>query len=251
MTPSPRIVALMQPYLFPYLGYFALVDYADVFVLFDNVQYHRRGWMHRNRVLHPAKGWVHWGVPVVKAPRSAPISAIELAPGWRSRLLEALDSAYSGRAPYFAETFAWVASVLSADTRRLATLNRQTLSATAERLGLDQDWRSASALDLVRAPGAPVSSWAIQACHKVDGSAYLNPPGGAHLYPPDHFRSAGLGLGVLQPVLVEYPRGRQPWQAGLSVVDALMFQTPEEVRAQVRASRVDWVVDPPERGGAG
>lgn len=238
-------LALMQPYLFPYLGSLALIDAADVYVVFDNVQYIRRGWMHRNRVHKPGGGWQYLGVPVVRAPQDARIRDIRLGEGvdWRARLRTTLAAAYAAEAPAYAETMSLVDEIIGPEVTHLADLSVRALQAISAALGLGFTPESASALGLERAPGAPMSAWAVRACRMLGAATYLNPPGGRALYPAADFQAEGLGLGFVEPELAPYNRGTHAWEAGLSVLDALMFLGVAGTRGALRY-RVDLVVPP-------
>ncbi len=69
-------LAVMQPYFFPYLGYFALIKKSDHFVIFDTPQFIRHGWIERNRILKPVEGWQYIKVPLVKHSRETAIKDI-------------------------------------------------------------------------------------------------------------------------------------------------------------------------------
>src|ERR1700752_1667989 len=86
-------LGLMQPYFFPYLGYFDLINCSDRWIVFDTVQYIRRGWMNRNRILHPEKGWQYINVPIKRTSRDIPIFEAETTePGpWQSRIIGQLN----------------------------------------------------------------------------------------------------------------------------------------------------------------
>ncbi|HCH63599.1 MAG TPA: glycine transferase [Deltaproteobacteria bacterium] len=238
-------VALMQPYLFPYAGYFGLVHAADVFVLFDNVQYHRRGWMHRNRVHHPTSGWRYVGVPVVKAPRDAVIRDIRLKPGWQDRLLDDIIAAYRGQAQKADAMLEWLTRVLDVDTSWLHEVNRHTLEATAKHMGLPCRWESATDLMITRDPDLPLWDWARQACGRLDGTAYLNLPGGEGIYPSEPFVDRGLGLGFIQPRLEPYDRGAGDWEAGLSILDVIAHCGAKGAGAYAAQYGVLWTVAQP------
>ena len=95
-------LGIMQPYLFPYLGYFDLIHCTDRWIVFDTAQYIRHGWINRNRILHPTSGWQYFIIPVKKQSRNTPICDIQVSdnPGWRARVLGQLEH-YRKRAPYF------------------------------------------------------------------------------------------------------------------------------------------------------
>lgn len=237
---APTTLALMQPYLFPYLGSFALIAATDAYVVFDNVQYIRRGWMHRNRIHKPGGGWQYVGVPIVRAPRETLIRdiAVSETTDWRSRLLGMLDTAYGHHAPHHAETRALIERAIGPPTSSLAELNIRTLALVCEFIGLPFRPRTATELALEK-PAEP-HGWAIGACRVLGASRYVNPPGGADLYPAGAFHEHGLELGILRPRLEPYARADFGWEPGLSVLDALMFLKPAEVLAHVQRFDVEW-----------
>ena len=81
------IVALMQPYFFPYLGYFDLIHSVDQWIVFDSVQYIRQGWMHRNRILHPQSGWQYITVPIAKHSRRRRLTEFNWQSHWRGKIV--------------------------------------------------------------------------------------------------------------------------------------------------------------------
>ena len=83
----------MQPYFFPYLGYFHLINSVDEWIIFDTPQYIRHGWVNRNRILHPKSGWLYITVPLVKHPQNTPINEIKIAnqKDWKRLILAQLN----------------------------------------------------------------------------------------------------------------------------------------------------------------
>src|SRR5580693_8893111 len=107
-------LGIMQPYLFPYPGYFDLINRCDRWVVFDTAQYIRHGWVNRNRILHPTSGWQYIIVPLKKHERETPINQIETQPyeQWASRILGQLQH-YKKKAPGYAVASALVDDCLS------------------------------------------------------------------------------------------------------------------------------------------
>ena len=109
-------LAIMQPYTFPYIGYFQLINYADKWVVFDDTQYISKGWINRNRILHPEsqKEWQYFTVPVKKHSRECRINHVEINDNtdWRTELLGKL-TAYKRKAPYYRETKEFVENCIS------------------------------------------------------------------------------------------------------------------------------------------
>jgi hypothetical protein len=73
-------IAIMQPYFFPYIGYWQLIHAVDRFVLFDDAQYIRHGWVNRNRILKPGGGWQYILVPLKKHALTESIKNVQVNP---------------------------------------------------------------------------------------------------------------------------------------------------------------------------
>ena len=118
------ILGIMQPYFFPYLGYFDLINYTDRWIVFDTVQYIRHGWVNRNRILHPKEGWQHIVVPLKKHSRDTTIKDIEISkePKWRKRIL-GQSQHYKKKAPYFYETYQLIEECLTIEECSISRLN--------------------------------------------------------------------------------------------------------------------------------
>ena len=99
-------LGVMQPYFFPYLGYFDLINISDQWIVFDTVQYMRQGWINRNRILHPKEGWQYIIVPRKKHRRQTAIKDVEVSadPEWRRRILAQIQH-YQKGAPCYEETY--------------------------------------------------------------------------------------------------------------------------------------------------
>src|SRR5512147_3120236 len=98
------ILAGMQPYFFPYLGYFGLIRHSDIFIIADNLQFVESGWVARNRILKPSEGWHYIRVPLVKCSHKTAISEMKINRkiSWRDKIARQLHH-YSRKAPYYTE----------------------------------------------------------------------------------------------------------------------------------------------------
>lgn len=230
----------MQPYLFPYLGYFNLVHASDIFVFLDDVQFIRRGWINRNRIQLGGTDFT-FTVPLEKAPRQMPINAMRVSPEYFAPFMatfaQQLKSGY-GKAPFFDDVVALVTRVLTGGGT-MAELAARSVTEVLGYLSLSRDVRFASALS-PSAKGDELRSGARlrHIAGALGASAYLNAPGGRDLYAAEDFASAGLDLRFVAPRLVHYQRP-PPFIPGLSVIDALMYLPPEGVADLV--SRYDIV----------
>jgi hypothetical protein len=232
------MLGIMQPYFFPYLGYFDLINRADRWVVFDTVQYIRHGWVNRNRILHPTAGWQYISVPLVKHARETPISRIEAVDSaeWRERILGQL-SHYRKRAPYFRETTELVAECLEGHERNLARINTRILALVCRHLDVRFDATSFAEMALPIGPVDGPGDWALRICEAMGATAYINPPGGAALFDPARFAASGISLIIQEPFEYVYSCPGHVFEPGLSVIDALMWNSTTEIKSYLDGRR--------------
>jgi len=230
--PASPVVAVMQPYVFPYLGYLNLVCASDVFVFYDDVHYIPRGWINRNRLL--VGGAAHtFTVPVAQASQNLLIRDVathEFA-RFRSRFLRQLECAYR-RAPHYEATRDLVQAVLALEAPGIAELAMRSVQLVCQRLGIQRCFvRSSERCAASR--GAPRAERLIHITRSFGASRYVNSPGGAALYDPAAFAAQGVALRFVQAQLEPYAQvGGGPFVPGLSVLDALMHN-PVDVVARM------------------
>lgn len=221
----------MQPYFFPYIGYFDLINYTDRWFVFDTAQYIRRGWVNRNRILHPHEGWQYVSVPVAKHARSTRIRDITVSdPGaMRSRLLRQLEH-YRHRAPYFGTVRDLVATSLAADEGSLSRMNIATLRAVCDYLGIAFEFDLVSEAELPFESPARPGDWGLELTRMAGGTEYVNPAGGRELYDPERFNEAGLALTIRDMPTFRYQTPGYEFEPGLSIIDVMMWNPPEAIR---------------------
>ena len=224
-----RTVSMMQPYLFPYLGYFQLIATSDVFVLGDDLQYVRGSWINRNRVLAN-------GLPKLvtfalrKGHQTDRIDQRWLCDDFDRQardLLIMLERSYA-KAPHRDEALALVARILQTPERNLALFAEHSIRSLCAHLGIDTPIHRTSALGLE--PNLEMQERVIQIVEKMHGELYINPIGGMELYCPAAFRERGLQLRFLQMNEFSYRQFKMPFVPALSIIDVLMFNSREEVR---------------------
>jgi hypothetical protein len=233
---SQMRVGMMQPYFFPYLGYFGLIHATDCWVVFDTAQYIRRGWVNRNRVLSTGQcPWKYARVPVVKCARSTPIRDVRIdsRQTWQQDLFNSFDVYRNRKAPFYRSTVGFLQETLSIKTDVLSDLLVHCLKRTCNYLQLPIDCRIFSDMPLSRADIDSPGDWTCQTSRQLGATTYVNPPGGRSIYDPDKFQKAGLELRFLEHKLPPYDQGESEFVAGLSIIDALMWNDVETVREMV------------------
>ena len=230
LLPVTKTVAIMQPYFFPYLGYFALIKHTDFFVAFDPVQYIRKGWMNRNRVLKPDEGWQYLTAPMQPHSQQALISEVLVQVGdeWKVKMLRQLEH-YKKKAPHYAAVRALLETCFANPELNLSRLNLFYLEQVCTYLSLP--FRHAMLTDLNLSLGvvsAP-DEWALRTTQALKATTYVNQPGGRTFFDPIKYREAGIDLRFIDFEIAPYSQRRLTFELGLSIIDVMMFNSPEQV----------------------
>lgn len=224
-------LGIMQPYFFPYLGYFDLIHSVDRWVVFDTAQYIRHGWVNRNRILHPSRGWQYVIVPVKKHSRGTAIKDVEIADarGWRERITGQLQH-YRRRTPHFEAVISLLRESLDTPADALARLNVAILARVCAFLDIPFAPQYHSEMNLplgrVERPG----DWALRISEALGAREYVNPPGGMELFDPRKFAASGIRLRIQRPVEFTYGCDGYRFEPGLSILDVLLWNSREEVK---------------------
>ena len=192
-------LAVMQPYLFPYLGYWQLLAAVDKFVILDDVNYINRGWINRNRVAVNGKpAW--FTVPLVGASQNRLINEMEIVPdnGWKRKMERMMTEAYA-QAPEAQDVLPLLHRWLAGASGSLSRFLYETIKEVATFLGIATTIVPSSSIypknDLKG------QSRILDICRREGATTYVNPPGGSEIYDAELFRRAGIELIFLQPDL--------------------------------------------------
>ena len=223
----------MQPYFFPYLGYFQLMAAVDAFVIFDDVNFINRGWINRNRInLNGAAHLVT--IPLQQASQNRLICEIAVSADgvWRTRLLRTIHQAYA-RASQFRRVFPLIESIVTHPSQNLAEYLRHSLVTLRDHLGLETAIVDTSRqYDNAQFKG---ETRIIDICRREQATRYVNAIGGMSLYDRDTFHASGIELSFLASQIEPYPQPHPGFLAGLSLIDVLMNTSAAQAAALVRA----------------
>ncbi len=217
-------LAVMQPYLFPYIGYFQLIYASDLFLLYDDVSYIKQGFINRNSILSP-NGVTRFTVPVPGASSNKLISELEFSEDV-TKVLRTIAQSYS-KAPFFAEVFPVIEQVMTIKDRSIASVCVQSYEAIFAYLGLTRRFMKTSSLEYDRSTSA--RDRLIALCHQFEADCYINAPGGRALYSKSDFSENGIELRFIRSRPVEYSQGRDGFVPNLSIIDVLMNCSAEKV----------------------
>lgn len=224
-------LALMQPYLFPYIGYFQLLRAVDRFVVYDDVTYIKGGWINRNNILLAGKPFL-FTVPVLNVSSFTAIRDTEIsykAP-WAEKLLKTVQQAYR-KAPYYTTVHPLVEGVLASGEKTIGALATRSIRTVADYLGLSTEIKPTSSSYGNNALSAQAR--VLDICRQEGAAEYINSIGGQALYSKDDFRERGINLYFLRSGATPYTQGtgNTPFVPNLSIIDVLMHNSTEETRA--------------------
>lgn len=212
----------MQPYFCAYLGYYQLMQAVDKFVIYDNVQYTKSGWINRNRILINHRPYL-FTIPVKHGHSKQKIIEFDLASNSlveRNLILKRIANAYRN-APYFTQTFPLVQRLFLRDTHNLFDFIYHSIVELVKYLRIKTEIIISSQLKIDHTTKAQEKVLAI--CKQLNTDAYINPIGGRQLYKKDTFRQSNIDLKFLQPKNINYRQFGKEFVPSLSVIDVLMF----------------------------
>ena len=231
-------LGIMQPYFFPYLGYFQLISKTDKWVVFDIVQYNKKTWMNRNRILHPKSGWQYITVPVRKSPIGTPISDVmTVDPIKYLKKINGQLEHYKNHAPYYEKVIDLLG--IGFENRisdRLVDLNVSTLSVICDYLEIKFNWKLCSEINLELQEIEKAGDWALKICEDLGATDYINPPGGRGLFDPKDWEKSGIRLMFMEPNDFVYPCVHYQFEKNLSIVDVLMWNHRDLVKDVINNS---------------
>lgn len=226
-------VAIMQPYFFPYLGYFQLIHSVNAFVVYDDVNFIKGGWINRNYILGQGKRQ-RITIPLLGASQNKLINQIDLV-GCTEKVLKSIQRNYA-KAPCFASVFPLIEELLHQPERNLAKFLDISLRQICAYLGLSPTWHISSALDTT--PSLRGQDRILHICQSLGTDQYINLPGGRVLYDPVAFAERGIKLLFVEPTLVEYRQFGEMFVPGLSILDVMMFNDSDCCRHLLREYRL-------------
>ena len=220
-------LAIMQPYFMPYIGYWQLMNAVDTYVVYDNIEYTKKGWFNRNRILLNGKDYL-FTIPVKKDSDYLDVCERYVADDFKKeKLLNMFCEAYH-KAPYYSNIYPYIEKmVLYCDTNLFKYIY-YSIGIVKELLGIKTKVIISSSIDIDHSLKGKDKVIAI--CKELGASEYYNAIGGQSLYDKNEFKNNGIELKFLKSELVPYKQLKNDFVAGLSIIDVMMFNSPEEIK---------------------
>jgi hypothetical protein len=222
-----RSIAVMQPYIFPYLGYFQLINAVDEFVFYDDVNFIKRGWINRNRILINAQEHLI-SFPCIKASQNKLINEVKIDTTNKqySKNLDSIALAYK-KSPYFKSVYPLIKSLLNENYNTIADFNIESIKAVSNFLDLNTKFKTSSE-NFSQTKKFGRSERLKKIIKHENASCYINALGGQELYNKSDFKASDIDLYFLKSNLKPYKQFSDEFVPGLSIIDILMFNSKED-----------------------
>jgi hypothetical protein len=233
-------LAIMQPYVFPYIGYFQLINCVDKFIILDDVSFIKKGWINKNRVLS-----TKFTIPLEKISQNKLIKDTNLHssyPRWLSKFIKTLEHTYK-KAPYYPSAFELINDTLDSceagDSVSKLALN--SIKHVLDYLSIQVDIIPSSSI--YNNQHLRAQTKILDICSQENASKYFNLSGGKKLYSPDEFKKKNIELLFVSSNPISYSQFNENHEAWLSIIDILMFNDIDTIRQMLYDCTIEGKVD--------
>ncbi|MBN1217139.1 MAG: WbqC family protein [Candidatus Lokiarchaeota archaeon] len=237
-------IAIMQPYFFPYIGYFQLINAVDKYILYDHFNYIKSSWINRNRIIQKKSEIGLITLPLKNKSSFLKIKDIEIddTKKWKEKTIKTIKINYS-KAPYFDIIYPIVKDVIELQTDKLSNINKASIKNICNYLQIkttiDYNYNNAGNIEnLLFNDNYLESNYSglekktarlIEICKIEKADTYLNSIGGIDLYSKDIFNKHNIQLRFLKTNIIKYKQFTNTFIPNLSIIDVLMFNSPDEI----------------------
>lgn len=222
-------LAIMQPYFMPYIGYFQLINVVDEFVLYDNIEYTKKGWINRNRILVNGKD-EYVSIPLKKDSDFLHVNQRFLSDSSlaeMNKILNKIGEVYR-KAPHYTQTMALLNDIFLYEEKSLFEFIKHSILKTLTFLNIQTPIVISSTIPIQHHLKSEEKVLAI--CKNRQAQTYINPIGGLTLYSHATFKQNQINLQFIKSNLFQYPQFNNEFVPWLSIIDVLMFNDVDKVK---------------------
>lgn len=219
----------MQPYFCPYIGYFQLMNAVDKFIVYDNIEFSKKGWINRNRILVDGKD-SFISLTLKKASDYLFVNDRFLSDSWsleRKKILNKIKEAYR-KAPHFSEVYALIEKIILFEENNLFGFILNSLNQIKIFLGIQTSFIISSEINIDHSMKAEKK--VIEICRAMKSRTYINPIGGIGMYEKENFKKDGIDLFFLKTDDITYSQFGNKFIPSLSIIDVMMFNDIENIK---------------------
>ena len=220
-------IAIMQPYFFPYIGYFQLINAVDKFIFYDDVNFINKGWINRNKILLNGKDHF-FTLPLKSASQNKLINQIEICEN-NNKIIKTIKHAYS-KAIYFEDVLPLIRQVIDKidEMKSISKIAEISVKLVTEYLNINRIFYTSSE-DFKFSQDLHGEKRIIAICKKIGADTYINPSGIKGFYNHENFKENGIRLFYIENNIKPYRQFNNDFISHLSIIDVLMFNSIEDV----------------------
>ncbi len=223
-------LAIMQPYLFPYIGYWQLINTADTFVIYDDVNFIKQGYINRNSILANKKKQL-FTLELIQASANKLINEIQIGRN-RAKILKTIKQNYI-KAPYFKTVYPILEDIFNQDEQNLAKFIGYSLQHISDYLQIETKLIYSS--DIKKDNSLKAQDKVIHICKILKATHYINAIGGQELYSKERFKSENIQLNFIKTKLLEYKQFDNEFIPYLSIIDIMMFNDIHDIKMMLNS----------------
>lgn len=226
----------MQPYFLPYIGYWQLINAVDEYVIYDDVNFIKGGWINRNRFLIQGKA-KYFNVQMKGASSFKKINEVLVDDSsvWRKNLLSTFSMAYK-KAPYFLDVFPLIEEIVSCQEDVLSTYVINSILKISKYLNIDTRFLISSNIE--KNYELHGQDRVLDICKRLRATSYYNAMGGEKIYSRDIFIRNNIELFFLEPDTCQYRQYKNDFVENLSILDVMMFNPKEDILRMLAAFKL-------------
>ncbi|MDD2780467.1 WbqC family protein [Sulfuricurvum sp.] len=218
-------LGIMQPYLFPYIGYWQLIEAVDTFIIYDDVSYIKQGWINRNQILFNSKRYL-FTLELQGASSFKKINEVEVGNN-RIKLLKTFEQAYR-KAPFFNDVFPMLTNIMTNQELNLARYLEYSIKEIVSYLNLQT--KIIISTQIEKDTSLKGQDKIINICKKLNATHYINTIGGQVLYDKESFTKRDISLSFIKTNLMEYRQFSDEFISHLSIIDVMMFNNINDIK---------------------
>lgn len=221
-------VGIMQPYFFPYIGYWQMINAVDKYIVYDDVNFIKGGWINRNRILMNGEAKII-NLKMNGASPNKLIKDVEVSDDvvYKKKLLRTIESCYK-KAPYFSDVYSIIEDIINHDEKNLARYLEFVIRKVCEYLSIKTELIVSSSIN--KNNNMKGQEKVIEICKLLGADEYYNAIGGQELYSYEVFETQGINLRFLKTGTIKYKQFNNEFVPNLSIIDLIMFNSIEDIK---------------------
>jgi len=225
-------LGIMQPYFFPYIGYWQLMNAVDFYVVYDDVNYIKGGWINRNRILVNGEP-SFFNLPLIDASPNKKINEIKINNNETllRKNLNKIELTYK-KAPYFKDAYPVIESILLSKEESLSLYILNSFEKIAEYLDMNTKFVLSSSIE--KNNELRGQDKVLEICKRMNADEYYNAIGGQELYSKEEFSKHNIKLSFVDTDKIEYKQFNNEFISNLSIIDVMMFNSRDDIKKMLR-----------------